>query len=122
MRLQSEVYIALGLKYETILNVNTVDGLTNAASCTVKYVQVTPDKKVMGVIWVHFEDNFINKSTRALGRNNLGLIFHGHQLYSSRANLMLAETKKLPESNFLYYQLQQKQFTDLKETQYQKYV
>ena len=69
MQLQHELHIALGLKYEIVLNVNTADGLTNGASCTVKCVQVPPDKKARGVIWVQFEDNDIGKSTRALGRN-----------------------------------------------------
>ena len=39
-------------------------------SCTLKYVQVPPDKKTRGVIWVQFEDYGIGKSTRVLGRNN----------------------------------------------------
>ena len=69
MQLQHELHIALGLKYEIVLNVNTADGLTNGASCTVKCVQVPPDKKARGVIWVRFEDNDIGKSTRALGKN-----------------------------------------------------
>ena len=69
MQLQHELHIALGLKYEIVLNVNTADGLTNGASCTVKCVQVPPDKKARGVIRVRFEDNDIGKSTRALGKN-----------------------------------------------------
>ena len=70
MQLQHELHIALGLKYEIFLNVNTEDGLTNGASCTVKcVVQVPPYKKARGVIWVQFEDNIIGKNTRALGRN-----------------------------------------------------
>ena len=69
MQLQHELHIALGLKYEIVLNVNTADGLTNGASCRVKCVQVPPDKKARGVIWVQFEDNDIGKSTRALSRN-----------------------------------------------------
>ena len=69
MQLQHELHIGLGLKYEIVLNVNTADGLTNGASCTVKCVQVPPNKKARGVIWVQFEDNDIGKSTRALSRN-----------------------------------------------------
>ena len=69
MQLPHELHIALGLKYEIVLNVNTEDGLTNGASCVVKCVQVPPDKKARGLIWVQFEDNDIGKSTRALGRN-----------------------------------------------------
>ena len=69
MQLQHELHIGLGLKYEIVMNVNTEDGLTNGASCTVKCVKVPPDKKARGVIWVQFEDNDIGKNTRALGRN-----------------------------------------------------
>ena len=65
-QLQHELHIALGLKYETVLNVNTEDGLTNGASCIVKCVQVPPDKKARGVIWVQFEDNDIGVKIRVL--------------------------------------------------------
>ena len=50
----------------------------------------------------------------------LELILYGHLLYLRRANLQLAETTKLPERNFRYDQIQEKQFTDHKETLYQK--
>ena len=69
MQLQHELHIALGLKYEIVLNINTADGLTNGASCTVKCVQVPVDKKARGVIWVQFEDDDIGRNTRALSRN-----------------------------------------------------
>ena len=69
MQLQHELHIGLDLKYEIVLNVNIEDGLTNGASCTVKCVQVPPDKKTRGVIWMQFEDNDIGKNMRALGRN-----------------------------------------------------
>ena len=69
MQLQHELHMALGLKYEIVLNVNTTDGLTNGASCTVKRVQVPSNKKARGAIWVQFEDNDIGKNTRALSRN-----------------------------------------------------
>ena len=69
MQLQSELHIALGLKYEIVLNANTGDGLTNGASCTAEYVEVPPNRKAKGVIWVHFEDDDIGKSTQALCKN-----------------------------------------------------
>ena len=69
MQLQHELHIALGLKYEIVLNINTADGLTNGASCTVKCVQVPVDKKARGIIWVQFEDDDIGRNTRALSRN-----------------------------------------------------
>ena len=69
MQLQHELHIALGLKYEIVLNINTADGLTNGASCTVKCVQVPVDKKARGVIWVHFEQHDIGRNTRALSKN-----------------------------------------------------
>ena len=69
MQLQHELHIALGLKYEIVLNINTVDRLTNGASCTVKCVQVPVNKKASGVIWVQFEDDDIGRNTRALSRN-----------------------------------------------------
>ena len=69
MQLQHELHIALGLKYEIVLNINTADGLTNGASCTVKCVQVPVDKRARGVIWVQFEDDDIGRNTRALSRN-----------------------------------------------------
>ena len=69
MQLQQELHIALGLKYEIVLNINTADGLTNGASCTVKCVQVPVDKKARGVIWVQFEDDDIGRNTRASNRN-----------------------------------------------------
>ena len=69
MQLQQELHIALGLKYEIVLNINTADGLTNGASCTVKCVQVPVDKKARGVIWVQFDDDDIGRNTRASNRN-----------------------------------------------------
>ena len=69
MQLQNELHIALGLKYEIVLNINTADGLTNGASCTVKCVQVPINMKARGVIWVRFEDDDIGRNTRALNRN-----------------------------------------------------
>ena len=73
MQLQHELHIALGLKYKIVLNVSTSDDLTIGESCTMKCVQVPPDKKARGVIWVQFEDNDIGKSTRVLGRNRYKL-------------------------------------------------
>ena len=69
MQLQNELHIALGLKYEIVLNINTADGLTNGASCTVKCVQVPADKKARGIIWVQFEDDDIGRNVRAMSRN-----------------------------------------------------
>ena len=59
MQLQHELHVALGLKYEIVLNINTADGLTNGASCTVKCVQAPVDKRARGVIWVQFEGDDI---------------------------------------------------------------
>ena len=90
MQLQHELHVALDLKYEIVLNINTADGLTNGASCTVKCVQVPVDKKARGVIWVQFEDDDIGRNTRALmgggrpssvmslGVTSVGGHSHGH--------------------------------------------
>ena len=62
MQLQHELHLALGLKYEIVLNINTADGLTNGASCTVKCVQVPEDKKARVIIWVQFEGDDIGRN------------------------------------------------------------
>ena len=69
MQLEAELQIAVGLKYEVVLNTNTSDGLTNGASCTVKYVQVSQNRKARGIIWMQFEDENIGKKTCSEHRN-----------------------------------------------------
>ena len=69
MQLPTELQIAVDLKYEVVLNTDTSDGLTNGASCIVKFVQVPQNKKARGIIWVQFEDENIGKKRRSEYKN-----------------------------------------------------
>ena len=80
MQLQHELHIGLGLKYEIVLNVNTEDGLTNGASCTVKCVQVRNDAVKRGTqrppygIAVYYKPHLVQQPPAIANMNGVEIL------------------------------------------------
>ena len=63
MQLHSPLHLAEGLQYDISINTRTEDGLTNGASCVLKYIK-SKGTKPSGVLWVAFEEENIGQLTR----------------------------------------------------------
>lgn len=65
MGLQSVLKIAENLQAEVTANADIEDGLTNGASCLVKYLDYrVPGFERCSIIWVLFDDDNIGKNLR----------------------------------------------------------
>ena len=64
-QLSKVVNAAISLPYDMCINVDTADGLTNGASCTVKSFRVPERNPPNQIIWVLFDDKEVGKELRA---------------------------------------------------------
>ena len=70
MQLFTILQVAEGLQYELSFNINTRDGLTNGALCTVKKISTSSDNKARGVIWVLFQIPTVGQEKRSAFRRH----------------------------------------------------
>ena len=62
--LAKEVELAIGMKYDLTANIGVEDGLTNGASCEVKFIEYKTETPRPSIVWVRFMDDKIGVDTR----------------------------------------------------------
>ena len=63
-QLPQRLSIAVNLLYEIVLNIDTIDGLTNGSSCTVKKFDIPEGESAKGILWVLFDDKDVGSKRR----------------------------------------------------------
>lgn len=63
-QLRTNLVIAVDMLYDISVNLDVTDGLTNGASCVVKYIEYKESQLRPGIVWVLFADSSIGISRR----------------------------------------------------------
>lgn len=100
-QLRTNLVIAVDMLYDISVNLDVTDGLTNGASCVVKYIEYKESQLRPGIVWVLFPDSSIGISRRHQYSHLFGLSNLSKSSVSTPTNPQSTRSNSFKGSNQL---------------------